>query len=264
MILSLSTIYRRPFSIYRKVKSVLKNTYMMRKQSRFRFRGQPIKVQRVGSVYGGGWVATSFLHPNSLVYSVGIGEEISFDEELHDLVPCKIVGFDPTPRASEFIKKISVPKNYLFIPVGIASTNGLRRFYFPADLTHVSMSLVHDAGAGYIDCDFLTLENIMSKLGHKFVDLIKIDIEGEEYSLIKDWLSRDFSPPVGQMWIEFHPPRAKASDHETRKLVQHLKKLGFIPFFDGRSGYLFLNAKRLQVSLFAQLLLCLKQGLVPV
>jgi FkbM family methyltransferase len=224
-----------------------------------------IKVRRIGSEYGGGWVAISLLHSNSLVYSVGIGEEISFDEELYNLVPCCIVGVDPTPRAAEFIEQHpSLPPAYFFVPVGLASISDTKRFYFPADPAYVSMSLVHDSGSGYIDCKFLTLEDLMASLGHDYVDLIKIDIEGEEYALLEDWLSRVFSPPVGQLWVEFHLPKVSTTVQETKSLVQRVKALGLVPLYDGRRGYLFLNLYYHPISLLSRLHFCLGKALVPV
>ncbi len=219
----------------------------------------------VGSAYGGGWVADSLLHGHDLVYSIGVGEDISFDLELSKLASCRIVGIDPTPRAAAYVAAATgLPKGYTFVPVGLAAASGSRRFYFPANPAHVSMSLVHDSGAGHIDCEFLTLSDLMARLGHTYVDLLKLDIEGEEYAILADWLARSAALPVGQLWIEFHPSRAATTPEATLALVQQVKTLGFIPLHNGQNGYLMLNTRCVAVSARARWHLCTRAELIPV
>ena len=106
------------------------------------------------------------------------------------------------------------------------------------------MSIVHNSKKGELECDFLTLEDILIKLGHSFVDYVKIDIEGEEYSLFKDWISRKYCPPVGQIWVEFHPERTGNALEEMLLIALRMRKLGMIPFYDKRYGFLFINVNQ--------------------
>lgn len=213
---------------------------------------QDASVTFVGSQYGGAYLSLSAIDSNSVVYSVGVGEDISLDEELIRRTGCTVVGIDPTPRAKEFVqqrKQQGLSENYSFLEAGLATESGTQRFYFPADAAHVSMSLVHDTGNGYIDATFLSLDDLMARLGHDWVDLIKVDIEGEEYSLFESWLQSGYRPPAGQIWVELHPQRAERSAIDTVGLARRMTALGFIPVCDGDAGVLFINAlsDRLQI-----------------
>lgn len=202
---------------------------------------QPLRLRRLGSEYGGGWVATGLLAAGDVVYSVGVGEEISFDHDLRALVGCSIFGFDPTPRAAEFAARTTLPAGYRFLPWGIAASSGQRRFYFPADPANVSSSLTEDAGTGHIECRFLSLADTMAELGHPAVSLIKLDIEGEEYALFEQWLAGGTRPRFAQMWVEFHPARAGRSRAQTLELMTRLGELGLIALHDGQNGALLLD-----------------------
>jgi len=90
-----------------------------------------IKINKkwIGNRYGGFYVSLENINKKSIIYSIGIGEDISFDNELIDLFDCTIYGFDPTPKSVEFVRKIKLKiilnfqmlvfriklKNFLFI-----------------------------------------------------------------------------------------------------------------------------------------------------
>ena len=57
---------------------------------------------RFGTDYGGYLLPENIkLDSNSIVYSIGIGEDISFDATLSAKYNCKVYMFDPTPRSIE-------------------------------------------------------------------------------------------------------------------------------------------------------------------
>ncbi len=223
-----------------------------------------LQVTRLGTTYGGGYAALAWLNADSIVYSVGVGEEISFDEDLSRLIQCRIFGIDPTPRAENYIKHhLELPPKYQFVSVGLGVSSGIQRFYYPANREHVSMSLVHDSGTGYIDCQFLSLSDLMQQLEHDYVNLLKIDIEGAEYGLVQQWLDEGEPLPIGQIWIEFHPERADSLLSHSLELVSRLGQIGFIPLQNGHNGFLLLNRGFLQISLRAWISLCGHSDLSP-
>lgn len=205
-----------------------------------------IGLRYAGNAYGGGWIAVGLLRPGSRVYSVGVGEDVSFDVDLHRMVPCRITGVDPTPRAIEFVRRSasSLPPGYALVPAGLAAERGTRRFFFPRDPAHVSLSLTEDSGRGFLDCEVVSLQDLMARLEDRFVDLLKIDVEGAEYELLSSWIRARYCPPVGQIWVEFHEARAGKSPEQTKAILAGLRALGFAGLADGVRGALLVNIRQ--------------------
>jgi hypothetical protein len=67
----------------------------------------------------------------------------------------------------------------------------------------------------------------MKRLGHSKIDLLKINIEGSEYAVIKDMLFSNV--PVRQIPVEFHHrfPGVPLSqtEHAVRALIEHGYKI---------------------------------------
>ena len=159
-----------------------------------------IPTIRVGKEYGGWVIPKDFVTPDSVVYSAGVGEDVSFDLELIALTGCHVWAFDPTPRAIDFARKIDYER-FHFLPVGISSRDEMRRFYAPADPTHVSHSIVSTAGErDCFDAECKTIATLKRELGHDKVDLLKLDIEGAEYEVLP---SIDQAPSC--ICVELHP-----------------------------------------------------------
>jgi len=162
-----------------------------------------------GSEYGGWWICPDHLNDRSIVYSAGVGEDISFDISLVERFNLNIFAFDPTPRVIEWIAKQELPPNLIFHPYGLASSDGTRRFFPPSNPADVSYSIVPRSTTGAVDIAVRSLATILHTLGHSRIDLLKIDIEGAEYDVIDDMLARHILPP--QLLIEFHHGRKYGS-----------------------------------------------------
>jgi len=54
-----------------------------------------------GNAYGGFYVNPTLLDKNSIVYSFGLGEDISFDKTVIEQHQCKVVGFDSHNNVDE-------------------------------------------------------------------------------------------------------------------------------------------------------------------
>src|SRR5208283_4385421 len=205
-----------------------------------------VHVERIGSSYGGGWLALDLLDDRSIVYSFGIGCDISFDEMLIRRTGCRVLGFDPTPRSKEWIKNNpNIPVEFMFVPVGLAETTGTKKLYLPSNKEFVSGSIMKELDGGFIECDFLSLPDIMEQHQHKFIDLIKMDIEGAEYTIVESWLRLEYIPPVRQLWVEFHPDLANYTTRSTMELVMSLHRLHFAvakrAFIQNPNHYLLVN-----------------------
>jgi len=191
----------------------------------------------VGSEYGGFFVALDRLSSETIVYSVGIGEDISFDLELIDLYGLKVFGFDPTPQSLEWIASQKLPGNFKMHPYGLADFNGTAKFYAPKNSEHVSHSLVINEGSNHpcIEVEMRTLEGLQSLVGESAIDILKIDIEGAEYKTIDHLLMSDCRP--AQLLVEFHHRSNNFSVADTRNAVRKIRDAGYLLFGLSASGH---------------------------
>lgn len=63
---------------------------------------------------------------------------------------------------------------------------------------------VFDKGAGKIQVASKSLTTVMGELGHNHIDLLKLDIEGSEYSLLESMLGKENPILPTQVLVEFH------------------------------------------------------------
>lgn len=183
-----------------------------------------VKYRFLGSWYGGWTLPAGLLNSDSVVYSAGIGEDISFDLAMIDAVGCSVHGFDPTPIAREWLGRQVLPSAYSFHNVGLAETDGDMDF-FPPDDAHSFSRLPGHAGAQSLKCPVRRLSSIMEDLGHDHIDLLKIDIEGFEYAVIDDFLAAGIRPKVFN--VEFHHGYFGIEPDQTRAQVDKLRANGY-------------------------------------
>lgn len=174
------------------------------------------------SVSCGGWDADDRL----IVYSFGIGEDLSFSEQLAGKYRnAEIYAFDPTPKAIAFVERYdtSIFKKFKFYPIGLSDKNDIVDFYLPKNPEYVSGSeTAHDTvdSGNAIKVQMHTLKRIMEMLGHERIDLLKMDIEGSEFAALAQILS-DGGADIAQICVEVH--NRFYSDGEQR--LENLMKL---------------------------------------
>lgn len=158
--------------------------------------------------YGAWGVCTNLLPPDPLVYSFGIGVDVSFDVAIvRDFGARAVFCYDPTID-KEYFAKISngKDKNLLFSQLGAGASNDVIHFYKSKDPR--IQSLVSTPGlSGYNIEPYLTapvheISSIAAINKHSWVDLIKLDIEGAEFDLL---LQADLRLlPTSHILVEFH------------------------------------------------------------
>ncbi len=203
-------------------------------------------VGGLGETLNGAWpVCTELLHADAVVYSVGIGDDISFDLDLIERFGVTIHAFDPTPASQAWLAKQNLPAQFMFNPTGLADYDGQATFYPPEENEYVSYSMEKaDAGSSQrapVTVEVRRLETLMKQLDHQHIDVLKIDIEGSEYGVIKDVLAADIS--VKQFMIEFHHRMHGFTPEDTRDAIQQLNIAGYkIAHITGRGEeYTFLK-----------------------
>ena len=182
------------------------------------------------------------LGPASTVYSLGVGEDISFDLALIERFGVTVHAFDPTPRTIAWLKTQTPPSEFIFHPWGVAAIDGASRFLPPSDPSNVSHSLLErDTPWPAIEVPVLRLPTILPMLGHKRIDLLKMDIEGAEYAVIRDLLEAKIE--IGQLLVEFHHRWRELGIEATRQTIRALNDAGFEIYHVSPRGdeYSFLN-----------------------
>lgn len=187
----------------------------------------------LGSEYGSHTIPASGLTSTSIVYSFGVGSDISFDLEVMQRFGCSVNAFDPTPRSLEWIRTQVPPKGFNFHAIGIGDRDATTAFSPPERDANVSYSPLRGDAAG-IELPVRRLSTIMSELGHDRVDLLKLDIEGFEYGVLRDILASGNRPPA--IAVEFHHRMYGYTNSDTQEAVAALEVSGYRLFHVSDSG----------------------------
>lgn len=185
------------------------------------------------SEYGAWTICPTRIARGGLIYSFGIGEDISWDLEMIDKFDVTIHAFDPTPRSADFIKRQNLPKQFVLHEYGIADYDGMASFYPPENPEWVSHTLLERKATSTqaIKVPVRCLKTIMLSLGHERIDMIKMDIEGAEYAVISDMLSAETAAGgAEQLLVEFHHRFGGKGIRDTKACILELEKMGFSSF----------------------------------
>lgn len=188
-----------------------------------------VRKEHLGSRYDGKRICIDYVKPKSIVYSFGIGQDISFDLTMIERFDVDVYAFDPTPISKEWLKQQTLPEKFHFFDFGLADYDGFAEFFpfAPDDPTAHDFSILNPSKAEtrMIKCPVYKIKTIMSKLGHQKVDILKIDIEGSEYGVIKDILNQDIE--IMQLLVEFHHRFENIGLQATEEAIKALNQKGY-------------------------------------
>ncbi len=182
-------------------------------------------ITYLGSHYHGYYIPENFLNAASVCYCIGAGEDISFDTELVVHYGSQVFIFDPAPEGKNhylklkeavkqgekisigskpFVYKISKEQldTIRYIETGVWDKDTMIRFYEPTNDKYVSHSIgLFNHSGKYIEVPVDRLSSLMKKLNHTSVDLLKMEIEGAEYTVIKTIV--EDKPDIKMILVEF-------------------------------------------------------------
>ncbi len=183
-------------------------------------------LQSLGSDYGGYAIDSSGVRRDAIVYSLGVGEDIFWDLALIQRYGVTIHAFDPTPRVKEWLALQTLPEQFHFHEVGIADIDGEGTFYLPPRPDFISHSLVRapQYSKESIRVPMIRLRTAMQQLGHERIDILKMDIEGAEYAVLRDLVKQKI--PVSQILVEFHHRVSSIGTGETKRTLALLESYG--------------------------------------
>lgn len=191
--------------------------------------------QVFGSEYGGWPVIEGSLSSQSIVYSIGVGHDISFDLAIIARYGCRIEAFDPTPRCVAWIERQNVPAGFRFHPVGLSDQEQLLRFSAPPEEQFVSYTVAERSDSPeVVELPVRPLDMLMRDLRHRQIDFLKMDIEGSEYQVINDMIAKNIFP--SQICVEFHHGMFGYTNNDTLNAVTKLRGTGYKIYYVSPSG----------------------------
>ncbi len=217
------------------------NFYYYRRKVRMRFSIDSKKIDHLkptikckkkwyGNSYGGFYVNPHLIDKHSIVYSFGIGKDISFDRKIISRHKCKVFGFDPTPTSIDYINSLPIEPLFAFYGYGISTKTGIEKFYLPEEGKGISGSLLLNqfvSDKGYIEVKMKSFDDISNELGHQHVDIVKMDIEGAEYEVLETLMNSKVT--IKQLLVEFHD-RFYPEEIKSKQITELLNKNGFEVF----------------------------------
>tara|TARA_Y100000310_G_C20664775_1_gene806829 strand:- start:711 stop:1313 length:603 start_codon:yes stop_codon:yes gene_type:complete len=155
----------------------------------------------IGSDYGGFPCCISLLNENSIVLDFGVGEDISFALGVRDGAGCNVELFDFTPDSISWFKK-NYPRldKIIYNEYGVSVHDGILEVYDYGEGISRRPSWM-----GYKNNESHPVKSIKSIMKEKeinHIDLLKMDVEGEEYKIIPQIIKQGIFPT--QLCIEEH------------------------------------------------------------
>jgi len=195
----------------------------------------------------GVWVvAPELLARDSVVYSFGVGDNLTWELALAARFDLTVHAFDPTPASMAWVAQQSLPPNIQFHPIGLADRDGTMRFAprrRESRINYRPLSLTAEPGLAIIEAHVARLVTHMHLLGHDHIDVLKIDIEGGEYPVLDDLLASRLQ--VRQLLVEFHHHFPGVGIEATERSVQALRAAGYQIFHISDRGLEFSLLHRL-------------------
>jgi FkbM family methyltransferase len=186
---------------------------------------------------GASWTISDLgITKESIIYSFGVGTDISFDLQLIRDYHCKIHAFDPTPKSIKWLESQIIPDEFIFHPFGIAAINGKIDLFLPENDNYVSGSILPEMilTSSKTSVDVFDLISTMNMLGNRYIDILKMDIEGAEYVVIQNILDNGID--IKQILIEFHHRFPGIGVNKTKEAIKSLNAAGYKIFSVSASG----------------------------
>lgn len=237
----------------------------------------PIKISKteeaaiqVGNSYSFCMVPEKLVHPNSVIYSFGAGEDIHSDIEMIRKYGCEIIIFDPTPKSFEHFKnlrdKTLAGKEYCtdlghpydvtikeiekihFQKLALWREDSSIKFFSPLNSAHVSHSITNIQNSNqYITVAGKKLSTIMKELNHQHIDYLKLDIEGAEFEVVENIIEEGID--INAIYIEYHYANSENPLKNVQKIHHSLQRLissGFQIIHNDKNRYYTLVKKNRQ------------------
>ena len=203
------------------------------------------------SSFGGWTFDTSRIGSASIIYSVGIAMDAAWSKYLMKRYHCRVYAFDATPKVARHIKAdqlLSNHPNFTFTRENLGVSRDKVQYTMPPDPDEVSLRLLnlgaetrHEIRGAIITLPVNTLRNWVQNFEHSQIDILKVNIEGAEFGVIKDWVAKGTCRFFKQLLIEFHDRYFRYPDKLRKQAINSLEEAGFEIYFHEDKRYTFLR-----------------------
>jgi FkbM family methyltransferase len=112
-----------------------------------------------------------------VIYSFGVGNDVSFDVEAANLFDVPIFMYDPTPNVALFMQDFAGDERLVFRNEGIYSRDAEVKLFTSDKVLNASLYPIHRSDRHeVVQCRTLTA--FMAENGHEHIDVLKMDVEG--------------------------------------------------------------------------------------
>jgi FkbM family methyltransferase len=181
-----------------------------------------MNVQYLGTTYGGWVIDLDSIQDGDTIISGGVGEDISFDNELLKVRDVKIIFVDPTEKSHKFMES-NLPDGMVLLKNAIEKEGvDTIKIFKNTNPEYVSESVsrTHSSvGDDYHEVETISVVKLKEDYKPSF---IKIDIEGSEYNVLEECVG------IKQICVEFHHHcMDDKSMSDTYQMVEMMKSNGY-------------------------------------
>jgi FkbM family methyltransferase len=212
----------------------------------FHWLDRNIATEHHGSSYGGWALLKDSLNSDSIVYSLGIGQDVTFDLSIINRYQNQVYAYDPTPKSIDWVSANVREPKFIFHPMAAAALDGTIHLFEPnsesADQVSASMIQTGDVTTSF-DAPCQTIETMFNVNRHDHCDVLKMDIEGAEYSILSQLCKNGLIQRVKQLLVEFHHFLPGVGVARTKHCVEQLRQAGFEACWISRTNHEYLFAR---------------------
>lgn len=222
-------------------------------------------MELLGTRYGCWFLPKDIdLNEDSIIYSAGVGEDVSFDMLMSHKHKCEIVLIDPTERAKKHYEEV---KHY-YEKIKWKMSGGIQedyygimyplkpdlenityvdkalwdekksdvKFYKQDNKEYVSQSLIKGLfSENHDNVETTTLKDIMDENDHLHIDILKLSINGAEINVLHDMLNENIFPRY--ICINFSIVRSdKNIQDKIKQILTRLQMVRYKPIYNNKSN----------------------------
>ncbi|MCS4044987.1 FkbM family methyltransferase [Salinibacter ruber] len=210
------------------------------KKLEIKIRSKQITIEmKVGNIKQHSYLE-KYINKNSVVLDLGSNKG-EFSEEIVKKHGCKAYGIEANPNV---IKNIENDKVQIH-NIAISNKNGEISINIPKN-GDASTTFHEKSDSVEVNC--ITIERFMEKKDIETVDLLKIDIEGEEIKVIKSSIDT-LTSRVKQISVEYHDFMDESLKKDVKKVDKMITQNGFerMKFSTNNGDILYWNKEYIEV-----------------